>query len=114
MSEGALFSQYFMDEGIVQSTDWQSIDADKLAKARALILAGIEDFDARHQPDEGNTETDFIRPLLAMLGWEFSVQERIADKGRYDVPDYLLYLDADAKAAATKEKSSAARYRIGV
>ena len=114
MSAGALFSQYFMDEGIVQSADWQGIDADMLDEARALILGGIEDFDARHQPDEGNTETDFIRPLLTKLGWEFTVQERINQKGRADVPDYLLFLDANAKTEATKEKSPAARYQLGV
>ena len=114
MSTGALFSQYFMDEGIVQSADWKSIDAAMLDSARALILAGIEDFDARHQPDEGNTETDFIRPLLTLLGWEFTVQERINQKGRADVPDYLMFLDAEAKAEATKQKSPAARYQLGV
>lgn len=114
MSAGALFSQYFLDEGIVQSADWKSIDADALETARAAILLGIEDFDARHQPDEGNTETDFIRPLLTLLGWEFTVQERINQKGRADVPDYLMFLDANAKAKATKEKSPAARYQLGV
>ena len=114
MSTGALFSQYFLDEGIVQSGDWKAIDAAALNTARALITAQIDDFDARHQPDEGNTETDFIRPLLTLLGWEYTVQERINQKGRADVPDYLMFLDADAKAAATKEKSPAARYRLGV
>ncbi len=114
MSTGALFSQYFLDEGIVQSGDWKSIEEAALDSARALIAAQIEDFDARHQPDEGNTETDFIRPLLALLGWEFTVQERINQKGRADVPDYLMFLDANAKAGATKEKSPAARYQLGV
>ena len=114
MSTGALFTQYFMDEGIVQSADWKSIGADVLDSARAFILAGIEDFDARHLPDEGNTETDFIRPLLTLLGWEFTVQERINQKGRADVPDYLMFLDANAKAEATKQKSPAARYQLGV
>ncbi len=35
MSAGALFSQYFLDEGIVQSGDWKGIDADMLDSARA-------------------------------------------------------------------------------
>ena len=77
MSEGALFSQYFMDEGIVQSTDWQSIDADKLDKARALILAGIEDFDARQMP-EGWLRADFDDS-----GWD----RGWGDDAEFDGPD---------------------------
>ena len=48
--------------------DWKSLDADLVDRAKDIISRGIEDFDARHQPDEGNTETDFIRPLLTLLG----------------------------------------------
>ena len=94
--------------------DWKGLDADLVDRAKDIISRGIEDFDARHQPDEGNTETDFIRPLLTLLGWEYTVQERINQKGRADVPDYLMFLDADAKAEATREKSPAARYQLGV
>lgn len=109
---GTLFSAYFLDEGITHGADWR-IDAAALAQASEQITTLVDNFNDRAAPSEANTERDLIDPLLQLLGWCFSVQEKASRAGRSDVPDYLLFLDDDAKAAAARLVQPADRYRLG-
>ena len=95
MSDGVLFSNYFLTDGVALTEDWAALDDPTL----------IADFESRAAPSEGNTERDLIDKILPLLGWaDFTVQEKANDKGRLDVPDYLLYLDSEAKKTATRAK----------
>ncbi|HEX9954749.1 MAG TPA: hypothetical protein VGB48_05980, partial [Allosphingosinicella sp.] len=90
-----------------------SISGEKLAAARDAITMLLDDFDARRDPNEAETETDLIEPVLRVLGWsEFLPQQTAARVGRSDVPDYLLFPDAGAKRAAAP-LPSAEKYRHG-
>jgi hypothetical protein len=72
-------------------------------------------FAAGHKPNEGVTEKDLIYPVLAALGWsDVLVQQQVSARRRDDIPDALLFADADHKAAAGKEKEPANRYRHGL
>jgi hypothetical protein len=114
VSSGALFSDYFLSDGIALSVDWKALDRQRLDEAKAVIKALIEDFEERHQPNEANTETDLIEKLLDLLGWtERLKQEKANDKGRTDVPDYLLFLGPKEKAEAARSGKAARRYSSG-
>jgi hypothetical protein len=105
MSDGALFSNYFLTDGIKLTEDWAALDDATLATARRHLSPLIEDFEARAAPSEGNTERDLIDKTLPLLGWaDFTVQEKANDKGRLDVPDYLLYLGSYAKQTSIRAK----------
>jgi hypothetical protein len=113
-SDGALFSDYFLTEGVALTSQWQALDHDALAAARAALAPLLADFETRTAPSEGNTERDLIDKILPLLGWDhFTVQEKANDKGRLDVPDYLLYLTPEAKQAATRAKAATERYSQG-
>ena len=71
----------------------------------------ITDFTARAAPGEADTERDLIEPLLTLLGWTDRVVQTAA--GRSDVPDFLLFPNAAAKAEAVRLARSAERYRHG-
>ena len=108
---GALFSAYFLDEGVALQPDW-TIDDGALAQARVTIAELLNDFETRAAPNEANTESDLVEPLLRLLGWgEWSKQEKIGPTGRADVPDYLLFREAAAKQAAVRADHD--RYRHG-
>lgn len=108
---GNLFSDYFLNDGIALQPDW-SIPAATLDAARAAIRALVKDFSARHDPNEANTEHDFVEPVLSLLGWaDLSKQEKASATGRADVPDYLLFRDGAAKATAVRAVGE--RYRYG-
>lgn len=109
---GALFSAYFLEEGITLRPEWL-IDGEALGRARERIKALVQDFSGRAPPSEANTERDLIDPLLGLLGWRFSVQEKVSRFGRSDVPDYLLFRDEGAKAEAARLPRPADRYRLG-
>ena len=114
MSDGALFSDYFLTEGIGLTAEWQALSDDVIAAFRVSIAPLLEDFETRARPSEGNTERDLIDKILPLLGWnEFTVQEKANDKGRLDVPDYLLYLTPTAKQTATRAASPTERYLQG-
>ena len=115
MSDGALFSEYFLSDGITLSPGWSEPDAATLAAARALIAELLNDFELRHRPNEPNTEIDLIEKLLDLLGWDaWLKQEKANERGRQDVPDYLLFATAAAKAAAARTASAGQRYTQGV
>jgi hypothetical protein len=109
---GALFSAYFLDDGIALQPDWTG-DPDRLAHARDRIGGLIADFTARGAVNERDTELDLIEPILQMLGWSFSSQTNASRTGRADVPDMLLFAGEDAKAQAQRLTQSADRYALG-
>jgi hypothetical protein len=105
---GALFSEYFLEDGVVLSSNWATIDDTTIATTRARLEPLLADFAARHAPNETNTESDLIEPVLELLGWQ-SLKREAA--GRSDIPDYLLFLDDAAKHSAAR--ATVDRYRLG-
>jgi hypothetical protein len=109
---GGLFSDYFLSDGIAFSVDWPALEHQDLSAAKAAIAELVADFEQRHRPNEANTESDLIEKLLDLLGWgERLKQEKANERGRLDVPDYLLFRTADDKAAASRAPTG--RYRQG-
>jgi hypothetical protein len=96
---GALFSRYYLDEGIRQSEAWQSVsdaDVDALGTALRGALAKIP---ASGKLGEAESESLVIFPTLAALGWSHLPQQKGA-KRRDDVPDALLFLNGAAQKHA--------------
>ena len=98
---GQLFTHYFLTDGIKTTPEWQaSVDQ---PEAFAAFRNGV----ARHHsalsrsrnPNEARTEEELIRPVLELLGWTEYVPQPSA-AGHEDIPDHLLFADAESKARA--------------
>ena len=106
---GQLFTSYFLTEGIRTTPEWEdktSPEADLGVQLRQVY----EGFRNYNQPNEAVTEDDLIIPVLKILGWT----DLLAQQGsghNEDIPDYLLFADADAKARATARPSAEQRYK---
>ena len=96
---GQLFTHYFLTDGIKTTPEWQaSVDQ---PEAFAAFRNGV----ARHHsalsrsrnPNEARTEEELIRPVMELLGWTEYVPQPSA-AGHEDIPDHLLFADADSKA----------------
>ena len=96
---GQLFTHYFLTDGIKTTPEWQaSVDQ---PEAFAAFRNGV----ARHHsalsrsrnPNEARTEEELVRPVLELLGWTEYVPQPSA-AGHEDIPDHLLFADADSKA----------------
>lgn len=108
---GQLFTQYFLTEGIKESEDWNS------SACQPEAFAGFKDeirqlSDAITQsvePNEATTEQDLIRPVLELLGWTDYLPQQGAT-GNEDIPDHLLFENAESKATASARQNSNDRY----
>lgn len=110
-SAGALFTQDYLVEGIRGSAQYAGVDPGALRQGLASILAG---FPHASKPNEATTESDLVWPILKALGWQdYLTQQNLSASGRVDVPDGLLFIDADAKAKANAHPEEWLRYRFG-
>lgn len=110
-TSGALFTQDYLVEGIRASAQYQAVDLVAIREALAAILAG---FPHASKPNEATTESDLVWPVLKALGWEdFLTQQNLSASGRVDVPDGLLFINADAKAKANAHPEEWRRYQFG-
>ncbi len=101
---GHLFTEYFLTDGIRQTPERQSQRPAFTAfrdEARRLF----RDFPADHNPNETQTEQDLIRPLLQLLGWTHDLPQQTSSGGE-NIPDLLLFPDAQAKTRATGSTAS--------
>ncbi|WP_375399034.1 Eco57I restriction-modification methylase domain-containing protein [uncultured Sphingomonas sp.] len=90
-----------MKQGIAETAAWRDLDDGAVATLRAAVGDRIDDLLKRKNPVEAETENKLVYPVLRLLGWDhISVQQRMDARGRKDVPDALLFPDADADAAA--------------
>ena len=105
---GQLFTGYFLTEGIKTTPEWEawtSPEADLGVQLRQVY----EKIRTYNQPNEAVTEDDLIIPVLKILGWT----DLLAQQGsghNQDIPDYLLFADAQSKDRATARLSAEQRY----
>ena len=106
---GQLFTYYFLTEGIRATEEWHSSDGavDAFQVNAKWVYEG---FKAYHQPNEATTEQDFIRPILEALGWIDYLPQQGSNRNE-DIPDHLLFSEAEAKARATGRSNSQERYQ---
>lgn len=101
MLQGGLFTRDWLTQGILESAQWRDLTDDAVDQAREQIGELLTSLTRRKAPVEAETEEKLVYPVLRLLGWDhISVQQRMDARGRNDVPDALLFPDADADAAA--------------
>jgi len=111
---GSLFTRDFLLEGIADSEAWKALGAAEVDVFRAAVAAVFHEFPVGGKPNEAQTEDDLIVPVLKALGWTQYLRQQSSAKRRENVPDILLFADADAKKRANAEKKQPHRYRHGI
>lgn len=102
MHQGALFTTDWLTEGITATPQWLALDDARITQLWAQSRHLLDELLKRKNPTEADTEQKLIYPLLGLLGWDhISVQQNLTVRGRKDVPDALLFPDADADATAS-------------
>jgi hypothetical protein len=101
-SQGSLFSTDFLRESIGRLPDWAELTDDSIESVRADLKRIFDAFPTAQSPNESQTEDDLIWSVLTRLGWTASLRnQNLTTRGRDDVPDGLLFKDAETKATAS-------------
>ncbi|MCC0049799.1 MAG: Eco57I restriction-modification methylase domain-containing protein [Rhodobiaceae bacterium] len=113
--QGSLFTSDFLTQSIVSNADWKGIGDDEVEALAEDLRAIFSAFPVTQSPNETRTEDDLIWPVLKRLGWDqFMRQQNLTVKGRDDVPDGLLFADADTKTQADRFPEEYKRYQFGL
>ena len=112
---GRLFTDYFLTDGIKDSVEWKSSveDAEAFATFRAGVSQRYKGLCHSGDPNEAVTEQELIRPVLELLGWAHYLPQQGTARNE-DIPDHLLFADADSKQRASAERNAGARFRNAV
>ena len=113
--QGRLFTDYFLLGGIRVTSEWLlSVAAPgEFGAFRDGVRERYESVSGYSEPNEAVTERDLIWPVLELLGWaDYLPQQGTA--GNEDIPDLLLFPDADSKERAVAKASAEQRYVDGV
>ncbi len=108
---GQLFTQYFLTDGIQQTAEWHTSAGllGAFAEFRSAISERLDAFRRYNNPNEAVTEQDLVRPVLELLGWADYLPQQGAARNE-DIPDHLLFADAESKTRAAARGSSDERY----
>lgn len=113
---GQLFTQDFLLHGIRETPVWKALDERAVAAFVAQLRAVFRPYSVDSVLNEAITEDEIILKVLGLLDWQDLYLRQATTSGarREDVPDLLLFPDADAKQVALKEKRDDRRYRQGI
>ena len=98
---GQLFTHYFLTDGIKATAEWQASlgQPEAFAAFRDGVARRHNALSRSRDPNEARTEEELVRPVLELLGWTEYVPQPSAS-GHEDIPDHLLFADAESKARA--------------
>ena len=96
-----LFSDHYLRERMHAHPEWAEDIAAPLAQVRSLYddKRGL-----LQSANENQTEAEFLRPVLDLLGYAFIPQTVSIRQGRRSAPDYALFADEKTKRAAAAAK----------
>ena len=108
---GHLFTEYFLTEGIRATPEWREsvASADAFESFRDGLRERYEALSLTVDPNEAVTEQELIRPVLEMLGWTDYLPQQGAARNE-DIPDHLLFQDADSKARVAAKGRAEERF----
>ncbi len=109
---GQLFTQYFLDEGIKHTPEWQEslVENERFRDFSKGLRHKLDWFDSNNvEPNEATTEQDLILPILELLGWTHRLPQQGTARNE-DIPDHLLFNDATAKSNAASRAKSEDRF----
>jgi len=92
-----LFSSHYLEHRLVDSPEWSldprpTFDAlQQLYQRKKALLSSL---------NEAQTEEEFIKPVLEILGFSYIAQVVTKTKGRAERPDYALFANDEQKLAA--------------
>ncbi len=112
---GRLFTDYYLSEGIRETDEWKdSVSSPgEFAEFKEAVSQLYQAVSGYSDPNEAVTESDLIWPILELLGWTDYLPQQ-GTSGNEDVPDLLLFPDADAKERAAARATAVERYLDGV
>jgi hypothetical protein len=93
----SLFSQHYLDNRIHEYEEWREDVSQPFEELRALYQ---EKRGILPRLNEAQTEEEFIRPVLEMLGFAYVPQTSFRRGGRVQRPDYALFPHTRAKTEA--------------
>ncbi len=98
---GQLFTNYFLEEGILLTHAWQESLAQptEFDDFRAHAQTLIDNSATFHNINETSTEKELIRPLFDLLGWADYLPQQSSDFNK-DIPDNLLFGDTASRYPA--------------
>ena len=113
--QGRLFTDYFLLGGIRVTSEWLlSVAAPgEFGAFRDGVRERYESVSGYSEPNEAVTERDLICPVLELLGWDDYLPQQGTAQNE-DIPDLLLFPDADSKERAVAKASAKQRYPDGV
>ncbi len=114
--QGQLFTQDFLRHGIRQTPPYQALAQSDLHAFSSRLGEIFSGFTAASTLNEAQTEQLVIERVLAELGWgqDYLPQVNLSVKRREDVPDILLFANAQGRAKALAETRDERRYRHGL
>ncbi len=108
---GSLFSTNFYTETENLSAGLTDLE---FAAFRKGLRKTFKTFFKDRNPNERQTADTLVLPILKLLGWDDVIQEQnLSAKGRYDVPDGLLFLDKQNKEFAQSQEQQSDRFKYG-
>ena len=109
---GRLFTDYFLTDGIKETDEWKSSveDLEGLTTFKDGVGQRYAALCSSGDPNEAVTEQELIRPVLELLGWAHYLPQQGMARNE-DIPDHLLFADADSKQRAVAENNAGDRFR---
>ena len=104
---GNLFTDYFLTDGIKATSEWRTsvAAAAQFDTFRNGVRQRYDTLTHSQDPNEAVTEQELIRPVLELLGWTDYLPQQGASRNE-DIPDLLLFPDADTKERAIARAST--------
>ena len=93
----SLFSLHYLETRLPGQPEWAE---DPQAAFDAVRLLWQKARRYGEAWNEAQTEDEFVKPVLAVLGWSYIPQVKNSRSGRINRPDYALFADEATKNAA--------------
>lgn len=99
MTSKSLFSDHFLTKRLPELEAWQIDSEDVRSQLQQLY---DDQKDTLPELREAQLETNFLQPILGILGYHYQVQTTLKQRGKVNYPDYTTFADETTRKDADR------------